>query len=121
MVGLESNTGLLINFVPAHPQKLNSMQVIVPRSRTIELYHCVKNSYNMSIAIWMSIIMRQYHNIRVGLRFDSVLVPLIVVDGEIDAKSFVGINLIVQEKKLQLHQKKIHLLDNGLKVLKMAF
>ena len=65
---------------------------MVSRSRTIELNHCVKNSYDTSIAIWMSTVIRQHHNVRVGAWFDSVLVPPIVIGGEIDAKCFMGID-----------------------------
>jgi len=59
------------------------------------LCHGVKNPYDASITIWMSIIMRQHHNVRVGAWFDRVLVSPIVISGEIDAKCFVDIDSIV--------------------------
>jgi hypothetical protein len=60
----------------------------------------MKNSYDTSIAVWVSVVMGQHHNVGVGAWFDSVLVSPIVVGGEIDAKCFVGINSIVQKEEV---------------------
>ena len=60
----------------------------------------MKDCQDMGIAIWMSIIARQHHDVGVGAWFDSVLISPIVICGKIDAKCFVGIDTVVQEKKL---------------------
>ena len=44
-----------------------------------------------------------------GLWFDSILVPSIVIGCEVDPKGFVGIDLIVQQKELRV----VNRLNNG--------